>query len=141
MTLSFVCTEKSIINFSGISWAPQYDLNILSEDCQHEFQAFAEITNGTKQEYRIHRTELFGGDVYLQKETSVKRRRDRERSRSRSRSLSSNSNTDEEEADYCDLAPTIDAMGEVAGKVCFFRYCILYFEICYIFYRDLFLFN
>ncbi|CAF1250802.1 unnamed protein product [Rotaria sordida] len=64
----------------GISWLPQYELSILSDDRQHTFQAFAEITNGTKQEYRIDRTELFSGDVHLQGEVEAKRRRDRSRS-------------------------------------------------------------
>ncbi|CAF4041900.1 unnamed protein product [Rotaria sordida] len=63
----------------GISWLPQYELSILSDDRQHTFQAFAEITNGTKQEYRIDRTELFSGDVHLQGEVEAKRRRDRSR--------------------------------------------------------------
>ena len=98
----------------GISWSPQYDLNILSNDCQHSFQAFTEITNGTKQEYRIDQTELFGGDVCLEKEVGIKRRRDR--SRSRSRSLSEDSVPDEEEFNSYDLTPNADALGEVAGK-------------------------
>ena len=43
-----------------------YDLNILSKDCQHTFQAFAEMNNETKQEYQIDRTELFTGDIRLE---------------------------------------------------------------------------
>jgi hypothetical protein len=100
-------------------------LNILSDDCRHTFQAFAEIINGTKQEYRIDRTELFGGDVLLQREVGVKRRRDR--SRSRSRSSSEDSEQDDQEFDSCDVTPNIDALGELAGEPHFCRYCILYF--------------
>ncbi|CAF1136514.1 unnamed protein product [Rotaria sordida] len=97
----------------GISWLPQYELSILSDDRQHTFQAFAEITNGTKQEYRIDRTELFSGDVHLQGEVEAKRRRDR--SRSRSRSLSVASEEDREEFDCRGMTLTIDTLGELAG--------------------------
>ncbi len=99
-------------------------MNILSDDGQHTFQAFAEIINGTKQEYRIDRTELIGGDVLLQKEVGVKRRRDR--SRSRSRTLSESSDQDEEEFRSCDTTPVIDGLGELAGKLYFCRYCVFY---------------
>ncbi|CAF3362778.1 unnamed protein product [Rotaria sp. Silwood2] len=92
---------------------PQYDLSILSDDCRHIFQACAEITNGTKQEYRINRTELFSGDVHLQGELGAKRRRDR--SRSISRSLSGSFEEYEEDFDSCGVTPTIDALGELAG--------------------------
>ncbi|CAF4086301.1 unnamed protein product, partial [Adineta steineri] len=97
-----------------ISWSPQYDLNILSDDCQHAFQAFAQIKNETKQEYRIDRIELIGGDIILQRENGTKRRRDR--SRSRSRSLSIVSDEDEEEFDSCNMTPTIDSLGELAEQ-------------------------
>lgn len=105
-----------IFNIKGISWSPQYDLNILSDDSQHTFQAFAEITNGTKQEYKISRTELFGGDVCLEKELVVKRRRVRSRSRSRSRSLSNDSDSGDSEFGIRDLTPTVNALGEIGGK-------------------------
>lgn len=89
-------------------------MDILSDDCQHTFQAFAEITNGTKQEYKIDRTELFGGDVLLQRDVGTRRRR--ERSRSRSRSLSETEEEGDEDVELCDTTPTIDAQGELAGK-------------------------
>ena len=98
-------------------------MNILSNDCQHTFQAFAEITNGTKQEYKIDQTELFSGDVCLEKEVGTKRRRDR--SRSRSRSLTPNSETDEDESDSDDLTPNIDALGELGGKLYFCTCCVI----------------
>ncbi|CAF0844880.1 unnamed protein product [Adineta steineri] len=97
----------------GISWSPQYDLNILSDDCQHLFQAFAQIKNGTKQEYRNDRIELFRDDIILQRENEVKRRRDRSRSRSRSSSIVSDE--DEEEFDSCNMTSTIDPLEELAG--------------------------
>ncbi|CAF2099551.1 unnamed protein product [Rotaria magnacalcarata] len=103
----------------GITWSPQYDLSIQSDDCQHIFQAFAEITNGTKQVYRIDRTELLGGDIVLQRDVASKRRRDR--SRSRSRSLSETSDEDDEEFDSCDITPTVGELGELAGL---YRYSI-----------------
>jgi hypothetical protein len=81
--------------------------------------------NGTKQEYRIDRTELFRGDVLLQREVGAKRRR--ERSRSRSRSSSTVSEQDDEELGSCDMTPTIDALGELAGEPHFHKYFILYF--------------
>ncbi len=124
----------------GISWSPQYDLNILSNDCQHIFQAFAEITNGTKQEYTIDQTELFGGDVCLEKEVGAKRRRDRSRSRSRSSSENSGSEEDEE-FNSCNLTPTVDALGELAGKPHFCKCCILYFLKLIVPNRSLSLFN
>ncbi|CAF3244371.1 unnamed protein product [Rotaria sp. Silwood2] len=109
----------SIINkkkpIESISWSPQYDLNILSDDCRHTFQSFAEITNGTKQEYKINRTELFGGDVCLQKENGTKRRRNRSRSRSRSLSDTSDDDDDEDEFNSIDIIPTIGVLGELAG--------------------------
>lgn len=95
-------------------------MDILSDDCQHTFQAFAEITNGTKQEYKIDRTELFGGDVLLQRDVGARRRRERSRSRSRSRSLSNTDEEDDEEVALCDTMPTIDAQGELAGKSYFY---------------------
>lgn len=102
----------------GISWSPQYDLNILSDDCQHIFQAFAEITNGTKQEYKINRTELFSGDVLLQNDIRINRRRDRELSitRSRSRSRSSSEGSVMEDFDLDESTPTVGALGQLAGK-------------------------
>jgi len=123
----------------GISWSPQYDLNILSNDCQHIFQAFAEITNGTKQEYKIDQTELFGGDVCLEKVVGAKRRRSR--SRSRSRSSSENFESDEEEFDSCNLTPTVDAQGELAGKPHFYKCCTLHFLKLIVPDRSLSLFN
>ena len=76
------------------------------------------MTNGTKQEYSVNRTELFGGDVRLQNEVGTSRCRDRVRARSRSRSLSDTFDEDEEEDedDVCDMTPTIDAQGELAGR-------------------------
>ena len=92
-------------------------MDILSDDCRHTFQAFAEITNGTKQEYRIDRTELFGGDVLLQRDVGAKRRRERSRSRSRS---SSETIDGEDDVDFCDTTPTIDGQAELAGRRYFY---------------------
>lgn len=61
----------------------------------------------------------------LKKEVGLKRLRAQSRSRSRSRSLSVSADDDEEESDSCDMAPTIDAIGELAGKSIFCRYCTL----------------
>ena len=46
---------------------------------------------------------------------TVKRRRDR----SRSRSLSDDDELDEDESGCCDLTPTVDAFGELAGNSLF----------------------
>lgn len=91
-------------------------MNILSDDCNHTFQAFAEINNGTKQEYQIDRTELFSGDIRLENELSI----NRGRSRSRSRSRSSNTEVDDGETEDDDdedqkIIPTVDTAGQIAG--------------------------
>jgi len=48
----------------GIQWVPRYNLKVQSEN--HEFEAWADMTNNTKRDYQIKHTELFGGDVHLQ---------------------------------------------------------------------------
>jgi hypothetical protein len=95
--------------------------------------------NGTKQEYRIDRTELFSGDVRLEKEIGAKRLRDR--SRSRSRSSSEDFELDEEECDSYELTPTIDALGQLAGKPYFCIYFIRFFCKRLVLNRSLSLFN
>ncbi|CAF1188095.1 unnamed protein product [Adineta steineri] len=77
----------------------------------YQIHAFAQIKNGTKQEYKIDRIELFRDDIILQRENEVKRRPDR----SRSRSLSNISNDEEEEFDSCNMTPNIDPLEELAG--------------------------
>lgn len=109
----------------GISWSPQYDLNIVSDDCQHTFQAFAEINNTTKQEYRVDKTELFGGDLQLERDIKIKRRL----SRSRSRSMSPDSNTDSDDELFCDPTPTIRAAGDLAGNLNFLQHSSFFTEI------------
>ncbi|CAF1481756.1 unnamed protein product [Adineta ricciae] len=49
---------------NGINWSSRYNLKVESTD--HSFEAWADITNNTKRDYQIKRTELFGGDVHLQ---------------------------------------------------------------------------
>jgi len=48
----------------GITWSPRYNLKVESES--HSFEAWADMTNSTKRDYKIKHTELFGGDVNLQ---------------------------------------------------------------------------
>lgn len=61
---------------------------------------------------------MFGGDVLLQRDIAAKRRRERSRSRSRSRSLSETIEEEEDDDfDLCDTTPTIDAQGELAGRL------------------------
>ncbi|CAF3955726.1 unnamed protein product [Rotaria sp. Silwood1] len=48
----------------GITWSPRYNLKVESDG--HLFEAWADMTNNTKRDYKIKRTELFGGDVNLQ---------------------------------------------------------------------------
>ncbi|CAF4897775.1 unnamed protein product [Rotaria sp. Silwood1] len=55
-------TLSYLIN--GIQWSPRYNLNV--ENDNHSFDAWADMTNNTKRDYQIKRTELFGGDVHLQ---------------------------------------------------------------------------
>ncbi|UJR17218.1 hypothetical protein I4U23_004113 [Adineta vaga] len=98
----------------GISWSTQYELNILTDDCQHTIQAFAEIINGTKQEYNIDRVELLANDVILQRESGLKRRCFRLRSRSRSRSRSDSSDEYDEDFDELDLTPSVTVQKELA---------------------------
>lgn len=118
----------NFVDLKGICWSTQYDLNILSEDCQHTFQAFAEINNETKQEYQIDRTELFTGDIRLEADLVINpfscqrlltrlRSRSRSCSRTRNRSLSiirNDSDTDDENP-----ISTTDTNGQVAGSVDF----------------------
>ncbi|CAF1238849.1 unnamed protein product, partial [Didymodactylos carnosus] len=47
----------------GITWTPRYNLKVTKE--QHIFEAWADMTNSTKRDYKIKHTELFGGDVRL----------------------------------------------------------------------------
>ncbi|CAF3338949.1 unnamed protein product [Rotaria socialis] len=55
-------TLSYLIN--GIQWSPRYNLKVGTDD--HSFEAWADMTNNTKRDYQIKRTELFGGDVHLQ---------------------------------------------------------------------------
>ncbi|CAF0973631.1 unnamed protein product [Rotaria sordida] len=55
-------TLSYLIN--GIQWSPRYNLNVETDN--HSFEAWADMTNNTKRDYQIKRTELFGGDVHLQ---------------------------------------------------------------------------
>ncbi|CAF1252773.1 unnamed protein product [Rotaria sordida] len=48
----------------GITWSPRYNLKVESDS--HQFEAWADMTNNTKRDYKIKHTELFGGDVHLQ---------------------------------------------------------------------------
>ncbi|UJR29770.1 hypothetical protein I4U23_017318 [Adineta vaga] len=48
----------------GITWKPRYNLKVESDN--HQFDAWADMTNNTKRDYKIKHTELFGGDVHLQ---------------------------------------------------------------------------
>ncbi|CAF3117074.1 unnamed protein product [Rotaria socialis] len=48
----------------GITWSPRYNLKVESDG--HHFEAWADMTNNTKRDYKIKHTELFGGDVNLQ---------------------------------------------------------------------------
>ncbi|CAF0982040.1 unnamed protein product [Adineta steineri] len=48
----------------GITWSPRYNLKVESDD--YQFDAWADMTNNTKRDYKIKHTELFGGDVHLQ---------------------------------------------------------------------------
>ncbi len=60
----------------------------------------------------------------------VEQNRRRLRSRSRSRSLSVSSDEEEEddnELALCDMTPSIGALGELAGRLYFLRYSIVYF--------------
>ncbi|CAF1338888.1 unnamed protein product, partial [Didymodactylos carnosus] len=54
-------TLSYLIN--GITWSPRYNLKVSGE--QHTFEAWADMTNSTKRDYKIKRTEIFGGDVRL----------------------------------------------------------------------------
>jgi hypothetical protein len=102
----------------GISWSAQYYLDILSQGSQHMFEAFANITNATRQEYDISRTELFGGNVEFRSPIIPRFRRRStscNRSRSRSRSLCS-VDEDEDDTDCCDIMPIIQAQQELAGN-------------------------
>ncbi|CAF1399312.1 unnamed protein product [Didymodactylos carnosus] len=47
----------------GITWSPHYNLKVTND--QHTFEAWADMTNSTKRDYKIKHTELFGGDVKL----------------------------------------------------------------------------
>jgi hypothetical protein len=53
----------------GITWTPRYNLRVESEN--HSFEAWADMTNNTKRDYKIKHTELFGGDVQLQGSPNV----------------------------------------------------------------------
>jgi len=48
----------------GITWSPRYNLKVQAD--LHTFEAWADMTNDTKRDYKIKHTELFGGDVTLQ---------------------------------------------------------------------------
>ena len=51
-------------SFVGITWTPRYNLRVESDS--HSFEAWADMNNNTKRDYKIKHTELFGGDVQLQ---------------------------------------------------------------------------
>ncbi|CAF3351058.1 unnamed protein product, partial [Rotaria sp. Silwood2] len=55
-----------------IQWSPRYNLNVETDN--HSFEAWADMTNNTKRDYQIKRTELFGGDVQLQETAHQSRR-------------------------------------------------------------------
>lgn len=55
----------------GITWSPRYNLKVESDG--HQFEAWADMTNNTKRDYKIKRTELFGGDVHLQQASNTSR--------------------------------------------------------------------
>ncbi|CAF2981477.1 unnamed protein product [Rotaria sp. Silwood2] len=63
-------TLSYLIN--GIQWSPRYNLNVETDN--HSFEAWADMTNNTKRDYQIKRTELFGGDVQLQETAHQSRR-------------------------------------------------------------------
>ena len=52
----------------GILWSPRYNLQVESNG--HRFEAWADMTNDTKRDFKVKRTELFGGDVQLQESPS-----------------------------------------------------------------------
>ncbi|CAF3351069.1 unnamed protein product [Rotaria sp. Silwood2] len=60
-----------IVLIKGITWSPRYNLKVESDG--HQFEAWADMTNNTKRDYKIKRTELFGGDVNLQESGNFSR--------------------------------------------------------------------
>lgn len=143
ITLVFLCEMST----SGITWSPQYFLDVLSDDGQHSFQAFADVVNQTKQEFYINRTELISGEAVLGIANNSKygfRRR-----RSRSESILSESSLILDEGDeHLGVAirgmPAIDSLPEIGGEYRTY-YCKIspafFHSAFYHHYRPIFLCN
>ena len=113
------CTVNFDFTFAGITWSPQYYLNILSEDCQHTFEGFADINNQTKQEFKINRTELISGDAFLGIRQNTKYGVRNRRCASESSMMMDEEDQEEDTmADLVDRSTmrTIDSLPEFAGK-------------------------
>ena len=111
-TESRMATSYYQLCLLGINWSPQYFLDVLSEEGQHNFQGFADIKNQTKQEFYINRTELISGEAVLGIASNTRY------GRRRSLCLSDTSLCDDEEEEYVASRnmPAIDSLPELAGK-------------------------
>ena len=95
--------SHSSLVVQGIVWSPRYNLKVNSD--QHTFEAWADMTNQTKRDYKIQRTELFGGDVHLQQARPFHA----------PRAFGRQCCMGMAECCCCDSAPQIQAEGELAG--------------------------
>ena len=123
----------------GITWSPQYFIDVLSDDGQHTFQAFADIMNQTKQEFYINRTELISGEAVLGIANNTKYGFRRRRSRSESILSETSLILDEGDDHLAALSrgmPGIDSLPEIGGK-----YQTYYCEISHKFSYSVFSFT
>ena len=125
----------------GITWSPQYFLDVLSDEGQHTFQAFADIMNQTKQEFCINRTELISGEAVLGISNNSKYGFRRRRSRSESIRSESSLVLDEDDEPLNKLTramPAIDSLPEIGGKYQAYFYTKLI--MCSLLYLQVFTF-